>query len=79
MEPSIKMYNKKTREKINKGYTEILMALGKTDEDGKAGGSTTGSTKCDIKMSETPNMPKSKLDPQVQELVKFIFDKDLME
>ena len=25
------------------------------------------------------NLPKSKLDPQVQELVKFIFDKNLME
>jgi hypothetical protein len=49
------------------------MALGASDADGAAGGSTTKSTKCDIVMEESKTLP-SKLEPQVQELIKFIFD-----
>ena len=68
-----RQYNKKSNEKLRKGYTEIKMALGASDADGAAGGSTTKSTKCDIVMEESKSVA-SKLDPQVQELIKFIFD-----
>lgn len=54
------------------------MALGASDSDGAAGGSTTKSTKCDIIMAEECKVP-SKLDETVQGLIKFIFDEKLME
>ena len=53
------------------------MALGASDADGAAGGSTTKSTKCEI-VTEESKVP-SKLDGTVQELIKFIFDEKLME
>jgi len=75
---SMNLFNKKTREKLGKGYTEIKMALGASDADGAAGGSTTKSTKCDVKIEDSNACP-SKLDATVQGLVKFIFDEKLME
>jgi hypothetical protein len=49
------------------------MVLEASDADGAAGGSNTKSTKCDIVMEESKTMP-SKLEPEVQKLIKFIFD-----
>ena len=60
---SIGIFNKKTNEKLRKGYTEIKMALGASDADGAAGGSTTKSTKCDV-VIEDSTIP-SKLDATV--------------
>ena len=75
---ALNLYSKKTNEKLRKGYTEIKMALGASDADGAAGGSTKKSTKCDIQFDES-KQPASKLDSTVQGLVKFIFDEKLME
>ncbi len=55
----IRTYEKKYREKTNKGYTEVKMAIGKPNE----------SVKPEIKKKEETkkesNLPKSKLDSSV--------------
>ena len=61
---AMNLYVKKTNEKLRKGYTEIKMALGASDADGAAGGSTNKSTKCDVVMEDSKACP-SKLDPTV--------------
>jgi predicted DNA-binding WGR domain protein len=50
---ALSTYIKKTNEKLRKGYTEIKMALGASDADGAAGGSTTKSTKCDVVIDDS--------------------------
>jgi poly [ADP-ribose] polymerase 2/3/4 len=70
------LYNKKYREKTNKGYTEVKMALGNP----KAGIDVKMKEKKNSKKEESKNGgPKSKLDNSLQSLVSFIFDMNLME
>jgi hypothetical protein len=70
------LYNKKYREKTNKGYTEVKMALG----NAKAGIDVKMGEKKISKKEESKNAaPKSKLDDSLQSLVSFIFDMKLME
>ena len=77
-EEAIAFYNKQIKAKVRKGYTEIKLALGKNDgEDGQAGGSLTRSKpQFSIKESKTQSC---NLEQGVQDLLKFIFDKNMME
>ena len=52
------------------------MALGKGEGDAGAAGGSLEKSKPDFKETE---VVESKLDPQVKNLMKFIFDKGLME
>ena len=68
----IALFNKKYREKTNKGYTEVKIALGAP----KAG--------IEVKLDKNKEEkkqdgPKSKLDQSLQSLISFIFDMKLIE
>lgn len=75
---AIGSYNKKYREKTNKGYTVVKMALGNPKAN-----------HIDVTMNEKKNVPtgknakdktpKSKLDESLQSLMSFIFDMKLIE
>ena len=77
-EKAVKEYRKVTRAKQRKGYTEIKMAGGK-DKDQAAGGAVGVSTKAAITVSANESFAKSALPNSVQTLMKFFFDKSLME
>jgi poly [ADP-ribose] polymerase len=68
-------YNKKHREKTNKGYTEVKMALGKPS----AGIEVKMEEKKNVKNDDKKTGPKSKLDDNLQALISFIFDMKLIE
>ena len=75
---AVREYCKVTRAKQRKGYTEIKMAGGK-DKDQAAGGAVGVSTKAAITVSTNESFAKSALPDSVQTLMKFFFDKSLME
>lgn len=63
-----KEFYKKVKSKLKKGYTEIKMALGKKSE----------AIKPQVEISVKDSSP-SKLDNNVQDFIKLIFNKKLME
>ena len=71
-EQAIKEYEKKYNEKTKKGYTEVKMALGK---------STSVEVKLEEEKKEAKKVdgPKSKLDDNLQSLISFIFNMQLIE
>lgn len=70
------MYGKTVRAKISKGYTVIKLAAAKSD-DAVAGG-VVNQPKSKIKVALL-NAPPSKLQPKVQDLMKFFFNEKLIE
>lgn len=73
LEAMKKLYLKKYGEKTRKGYTEVKMKLG------QANTSVEGEfKKLDPKTDVPDSLPKSKLAPEVQSLISFIFDDKLI-
>ena len=73
---ALKGYNKTLRSKISKGYTVIKIAAAKSS-DAVAGG-VPNQPKAKVKV-ELMNAPASKLQSNVQELMKFFFNEKLIE
>ena len=69
-----KLYQKKYNEKTRKGYTEVKMKLGQPNS------SVEGEfKKIDTAPQIPTDLPKSKLEPEVQSLISFIFDDNLIQ
>lgn len=63
----VRLYDKKYREKTRKGYTEVKMALGHSQDEKEE------------KKKSADELPDSKLDKSQQELIKLIFDMKMIE
>ena len=66
--------NKKYKEKTGKGYTQINMALGNPDQ-----GVKPTIKKVQEEEKKEDNLPKSKLDEGLTDLIKLIFNMELIE
>ena len=66
-EGAVKLYNKKVNEKLRKGYTEIKVVSAEKGPSQKA------------EVSFNSNCEESKLSTPLQTLMKFFFDKTMME
>ena len=71
-------YNKKTKAKQRKGYTEIKLAGANGDADAAAGGGK-GTPKAELVYAKNDGVAPSRHSPAVQNLMKFFFDEKLME